>query len=168
MRMKNVLSSQLKYYTALLLLFFTIISAEAQNKTSENQETKNISSFAPFKKFNEGAEVDLNKGQHLVSMFSLDCDDCMETAKLIGEMNKSVKLPPVHILFLGTEDQVENFFTVAECRFPYKILDAQTFFSLLDAPYPPRVCIMKDGKIMADFKAGNEISKEKLEKALLN
>jgi hypothetical protein len=101
-------------------------------------------------------------------MFSLDCDDCMETAKLIGEMSKSIKLPPVHILFLGTEDQVEIFFTVAECRFPYKILDPSAFFSLLNAPYPPRVCVMKDGKMMNDFKAGNEISKEKLQNALLN
>jgi hypothetical protein len=163
---KNILFRILKFAIVVLYIFSNNPDTRAQNKTSENAGVKNISIFSPIRKFNVGAEVDLDKGKHLVIMFSLDCDDCMGTAKQICEMNKSGKLPPVHILFLGVEDDVENFFTIAACRFPYKILEPQTFFSLLDAPYPPRVCVMNDGKIMADFKAGNEFSKEKLENAL--
>jgi hypothetical protein len=163
---KNIFINSFISFAGVVLICFGS-NTLAQSKSNDSQELKNTSIFSPFKKFNSGTEVDLDKGKNIVTMFSLDCEDCMETAKKIDEINITSKIPPVYFLFLGTEDQVDDFFSATQCRFPYIILESSIFFSLLDAPYPPRVCIMMNGKIISDFKAGNEFTKEKFKNALL-
>ncbi|MCU0428884.1 MAG: hypothetical protein MUF42_02845 [Cytophagaceae bacterium] len=127
---------------------------------------KKTSEFTAFRKFSDGSVVDLDDGKKIVTLFSLECEHCMETAKKIGELAKRKKLPPVYILFWGEESQVENFFTVAQCRYPYKIVEPQVFFPLLGkAPAPPRVVFMHQGNVMADWDF-NTFSIEKLEQQL--
>ena len=124
------------------------------------------SMYAPFKNFSDGIPVNLDEGKKIVTLFSLDCEHCMETAKKIGELGKKIKLPPTYFLFWGTQDQVENFFTVAQCRFPYKILEPGVFFPLLgNAPAPPRVSYLHNGNIVGDYDF-NSFSIEKLEEAI--
>ncbi len=114
--------------------------------------TKKVSPYAAFKKFNNGMVADLDDGRKIVTLFSLECEHCMETAKKIGELSKKRTLPPVFFLFWGTEDQVENFFKVAECRFPYKVIDASIFFQLLgSAPAPPKVTFLCNGNTIAEY-----------------
>jgi uncharacterized membrane protein YphA (DoxX/SURF4 family) len=127
---------------------------------------KKISVYAPFKIFNDGITADLDNGKKIVTLFSLECEHCMETAKKIGELSKKRQIPATYFLFWGTEDQVENFFKVAQHRFPYKIIDPSTFFQLLgSAPSPPKVSYLCNGNIIAEFD-NSTFSSEKLEEAL--
>lgn len=127
---------------------------------------KKVSLYAPFKKFNDGIYADLDDGRKIVTLFSLECEHCMETAKKIGELSKKRQLPPTFFLFWGTEDQVENFFKVAQYRFPYKIIEPSTFFQLLgSAPAPPKVSVLCNGNLIADFD-NSSFSLDKLEEAL--
>ncbi len=127
---------------------------------------KKISTYAPFKKFSDGTIADLDEGRKIVTLFSLECEHCMETAKKLGELAKKRKLPTTVFLFWGTEDQVENFFKVAQCRFPYKIIDPSTFFQLLgSAPSPPKVSFLCNGNMIAEFD-NSSFSIEKLEEAI--
>ncbi len=127
---------------------------------------KKVSAYAPFKKFSDGSVADLDDGRKIVTLFSLECEHCMETAKKIGELSRKRSIPSTYFLFWGTEDQVENFFKVAQCRFPYKIIDPSTFFQLLgSAPSPPRVNLMCNGNMVADFD-NSTFTIEKLEEAL--
>jgi hypothetical protein len=128
---------------------------------------KKVSNYAPFKKFSDGTMADLDDGRKIVTLFSLECEHCMETAKQIGELSKKRKLPPTFFLFWGSEDQVENFFKVAQCRFPYKIIDPSTFFQLLGtAPSPPKVTFLCNGNTIAEFDHKNSFTIDKLETAL--
>ena len=127
---------------------------------------KKVSSYAAFKKFSDGSYADLDDGRKIVTLFSLECEHCMETARKIGELSKKRQLPPTYFLFWGSEDQVENFFKVAQFRFPYKIIDPSTFFQLLgNAPSPPKVSVLCNGNIVADFD-NSSFSIEKLDEAL--
>jgi hypothetical protein len=127
---------------------------------------KKASDYAQFKKFNDGMVADLDDGRKIVTLFSLDCEHCMETAKKIGELSRKRQIPPTYFLFWGSEDQVENFFKVAQCRFPYKIIDPPVFFKLLgSAPAPPKVSFLCNGNSIAEFD-NKTFSIEKLEEAL--
>jgi hypothetical protein len=126
---------------------------------------KKVSAYAPFRKFSDGIVADLDDGRKIVTLFSLECEHCMETAKKIGELSRKRTIPPTFFLFWGTEDQVENFFKVAQCRFPYKIIEPTTFFQLLgSAPSPPKVSLMCNGNMVADFD-NSSFTIEKLEEA---
>jgi hypothetical protein len=125
-----------------------------------------VSAYAPFKIFNNGITADLDNGKKIVTLFSLECEHCMETAKKIGELSRKRSIPPTYFLFWGTEDQVENFFKVAQHRFPYKIIEPTVFFQLLgSAPSPPKVTYLCNGNSIAEFD-NSTFSSEKLEEAL--
>jgi hypothetical protein len=135
-------------------------------KTDASCPVRQTSVYAPFKVYNDGITANLDNGRKIVTLFSLDCEHCMETAKKIGELSKKRSIPPVYYLFWGSEDQVENFFKVAQYRFPYKIIDPSTFFQLLGAaPSPPKVTVLCNGNVLADFDT-NTFSTEKLEEAI--
>ncbi|HSZ25316.1 MAG TPA: MauE/DoxX family redox-associated membrane protein [Cytophagaceae bacterium] len=127
---------------------------------------KKTSVYASFKKFNDGISTNLDEGRKIVTLFSLDCEHCMETAKKIGELSKKRSMPPTFFLFWGTEDQVENFFRVAQCRFPYKIIEPTLFFQLLgSAPSPPKVTYLCNGNILSEYD-NTTFKIEKLEEML--
>lgn len=135
-------------------------------KTDALCPVKKVSVYAPFRKFSDGIVADLDDGRKIVTLFSLECEHCMETARKIGELSRKRTIPPAYFLFWGTEDQVENFFKVAQCRFPYKIIEPVTFFQLLGtAPSPPKVSFLCNGNIIADFD-NNSFTIEKLEEAI--
>ncbi|HVD98254.1 MAG TPA: MauE/DoxX family redox-associated membrane protein [Cytophagaceae bacterium] len=135
-------------------------------KTDALCPVKKVSSYAQFRKFSDGVVADLDDGRKIVTLFSLECEHCMETARKIGELSRKRTIPPTFFLFWGTEDQVENFFKVAQCRFPYKIIEPVTFFQLLGtAPSPPKVSVLCNGNLIADFD-NNTFSSEKLEEVL--
>lgn len=127
-----------------------LINPKPQSLPKEEvQRVKSI--FSSFKDFSGGETVNLDSGIKLVCLFSLDCEDCMETAYKLGQAKKDWKnFPPLYILFLGSEDQVNNFFDAAAITFPFKIIPPQTFFPLIKN-YPPRVVLLNNGRIIGDW-----------------
>lgn len=125
----------------------------------KQEEIKYNSIFGRFKSFSGNINVNLDEGLKLVALFSLDCEHCLETAMKIGELSKTTKVPPLYILFFGEEDYVKTFFREAKAEFPYKILTPQDFFPMITSA-PPRVCLLKNGKILADWNSGHDIPVE--------
>jgi len=123
-----------------------------QPKSLPKEEVQRVKSiFSSFKDFSGGETVNLDSGIKLICLFSLDCEDCMETAYKLGQAKKDWKnFPPLYILFLGEEEQVNNFFDAAAITFPYKIIPPQTFFPLIKN-YPPRIVLLNNGKIVGDW-----------------
>ena len=116
----------------------------------EVAKPKTVSIFARFKEFS-GETVNLDSGIKLVCLFSLDCEDCMQTAFKLGQAkNDWENFPKVYILFLGEEEQVNNFFDAAAMTFPYKIIPPQTFFPMIKN-YPPRIVLLNNGNIIGDW-----------------
>ena len=112
---------------------------------------KTVSVFAAFKEFSNNQNVNLDEGIKLVCLFSLDCEDCMETAHKLGQARKDWNnFPPLYILFLGEEEQVKGFFETAETTFLYKIISPQTFFPLIK-DYPPRIVLLNNGNVAGDW-----------------
>lgn len=131
----------------------------------QNKQVKSISEFASFKRFNNGQIANLDEGIKLVCLFSLDCEDCMETAYKLGQAKKDwANFPPLYILFLGSEDQVNNFFDAAAMSFPYNIIPPNKFFPLIK-DYPPRVVLLNNGNILGDWNY-ESFSLEELKKKL--
>ena len=123
------------------------------NETTENKpsEYKQVTSiFSEFNDFGTGAKVDIDKGKKILAFFSLDCEDCMNTAKKLTEIGRETELPPVYILFLGEQKQVQNFFNFAGKKYPYRIIPPQSFFPFIK-DYPPRVVLLFKGNIIGDW-----------------
>lgn len=134
-----------------------------ENK-DETAKPKVVSIFARFKEFS-GETVNLDSGIKLVCLFSLDCEDCMQTAFKLGQAKNDWKnFPKVYILFLGEEEQVNNFFDAAAMTFPYKIIPPQTFFPMIKN-YPPRIVLLNNGNIIGDWGYEN-FNLEELRKGL--
>jgi hypothetical protein len=128
--------------------------------------TPKTSIYASFKNYSDGITANVDKGTSIVALLSLECEHCMETARKIGELSKEQKIPPVYFLFFGSPGELDHFFEVAQYRFPYKIIEPQVFFPLLgDNPSPPRISVLKEGNIVADYNF-ESFSKEKLKKAI--
>jgi len=125
---------------------------EIKKDTGKQSRKKINSVFTKYSKFITGA-IDLDSGKVIVCLFSLDCDHCQETNKILNELKKKhLNFPGVYILALGDESAVDNFFTVGGGKFPYLIITPEDFFPLLDkANYPPRLVVMDNGKLIGDF-----------------
>lgn len=111
---------------------------------------KKKSIFSSYKNFSNGVKANLDEGEKIVAIFSLDCDHCMETAKKFAEMKNGKNFPDVYILFYGEREQVNPFFDFAGKEFPFIILSAEEFFPLLNAS-PPRVVLLNNGSTIADL-----------------
>lgn len=130
-------------------------SLNAKNSTiipAKSARKKVNSVFSKYTKFNTGT-VDLNSGKKIVCMFSLDCDHCMISNKILQSLKKKhADFPGVYILALGEEDAIESFFIDGGGKFPYSIIPPYEFFPLLEkANSPPRIVVMDNGNILDEF-----------------
>jgi uncharacterized membrane protein YphA (DoxX/SURF4 family) len=129
----------------------SIIAKKNATNEPKAQPVKVVSVFASFKEFSDNQIVNLDEGINLVCLFSLDCEDCMATARKLGQAKKDWgKFPPLYILFLGEEEQVRGFFEIARTNFPYKIIPPQIFFPLIKN-YPPRIILLNNGNVIGDW-----------------
>jgi hypothetical protein len=109
---------------------------------------------AVFKDFSGGVTADFTKGKEIVCVLNVECEDCIETAKAIGALNKEMNLPPVYFLLLGDEKQLPEFFGKTKTNYPYKLLNEEEFFTLIKGS-PPRVWLLQNGKIAGDWNFRN-------------
>lgn len=145
-----------------------VIPKDTVVKPIKKERPKVVSEFSPFNKFGNQV-VDLNAGRKIIAVFNLDCDHCKATAKVLNELKAEVKgFPPVYVLADGSENEAEKFFTFAGGVFPYAILQPQFFYGLLGkANAPPRLVVLDNGNIIAEFINFETPDKAGIKKAAL-
>lgn len=111
---------------------------------------KKITKITSFKNFSGGVNVDLTKGENIVAMLSMNCGSCIDAGLEIGKLKNEIKLPPVYYLLFGEEKQLTEFFSKTKAKFPYKILDDETFFTLAKGS-APRIFLLWNGKIINEW-----------------
>jgi len=142
-----------------------IVKEEEKQKEKIKLMPKSESVFSDFHYFSDSVYVDLDSGIKLVGVLSLDCEHCMTAATDIIKLQEEMKLPPVYFLYLGEEDQLQNFYAHSGANDIYfKIINARTFFSLIKDS-PPRIVLLNNGNIIGDWGIST-FSKEALKKAL--
>ena len=135
-------------------------SNESPNNSYGNSNTKlvdqkkspkkKITKITSFKNFSGGVNADLTKGENIVAMLSMNCGSCIEAGIEIGKLRNEIKLPPVYYLLFGEQIQLNEFFSKTKVKFPYKILDDETFFTLAKGS-APRVFLLRNGKIIDEW-----------------
>lgn len=119
--------------------------------------------YSKFTSFS-GKEINPDEGEKIVAVFSLDCEHCMAVSKELSAIKKKFQLPQVLVLFLGSEDQVAEFYGDG-FHFPYSVIEPIRFFPLLKKA-PPRISYLVNGNIIGnwveeDFSEANLINKIK-------
>jgi hypothetical protein len=137
-----------------------------EEKKQLSEPAKTTSKYAPFKNFSNGVTTDLDEGIKIVAMYNTGCEHCMDNAKQVCEISKKIKLPPVYILFWGSENEVPAFFEFSKCIQPYKILEPQVFFPLIGKANFPQLTLLQNGNIIGQWE-GDDAPK-KLEEAVKN
>lgn len=97
------------------------------------------------------SSVNLNEGEKVVAVLSLDCEHCLETLTKISALSKTFPLKNFYILFLGEQEQVQPFFSKAGGTFPFRILSPEEFFPLLTQS-PPRIVYLLNGNNLGNWE----------------
>jgi len=157
------------YSKAIANNYFFAKDLKIKKDTSKLLRKKNNSVFGKYTKFSNDV-VDLDSGKVIVCLFSLDCNHCQETNKILNELKKKyLNFPSVYILALGDESAVDNFFSFGGGKFPYLIISPNEFFPLLDkANYPPRLVVMDNGNLIGDFINFEKLDTVELMKTIAN
>lgn len=121
--------------------------------------------FTQFTIHGAAVAVDLNAGEKIVAVLSLDCDHCQAAAKQLAELSRKGRLPKVYALFLGEKSEVQPFFDKCGSEFPYIVLSPEQFFPLL-TKNPPRITFLDNGNVIGDWM-GEEFTVERLKEAIL-
>ncbi len=122
-------------------------------------------SITSFNNFSNGVKADLTKGENIIALLTIDCESCIQVGIEIGKLKNEIKLPAVYYLLLGDEKQVPEFFAKTKAEFPFRVLDEETFY-ILAKDYPPRIFLLKNGKIIGDWNI-RTFSLQKLKDAIL-
>lgn len=142
-------------------------NAENMNKKKtikEKEIVKVKSIFSDFNTFSEIGKVDINSGLKILAFLSLSCEHCQKTALEITQLKIRHQNLQVLYYFLGSEEDIEPFFLNGGSTFPYMFLRAGDFFNFVDG-IPPRVFILENGNIVADFQQ-EEFPKEQADKII--
>ena len=132
---------------------------------------KVISEFHSFNEFelnNKKTKINLDEGKTIVCVMNPDCPHCMEITKQL----KAMKLnnTKITILFCNPDDpdlqnqkeQIKTFMKTTGLIVPYQIISIDQFTKHLSlSPYPPRVSVLLNGKIIYDYFGEGEMDKKK-------
>ncbi len=160
----------------------TLVVATANKDTLMNKKTtkeltvevetgpqKTKSRFSRFTTFGN-KKVNLDEGRKIVCLFAPGCDHCMEAAKEISQLSKTMDLPEVYILFMNEEvDKIPTFFKEANHSYPYRVIDIPLFWDLLGLnSNTPGIFYLWNGNIIKSFEGAesNKFSTEELKKVL--
>ena len=69
---------------------------------------------------------------------------------MLAELSDEEGFPPLYCLFFGEASEVPQFFEAAGREFPWHIPSIDDFFASLES-FPPRICLLKEGKIEKDW-----------------
>lgn len=101
--------------------------------------------YLPDMDFN-GKTVDLEKGEKLLAMFSLDCPHCKHLAMKLSIISKQADIPGVYVIFIGDEQKLDGFLTKTNMPFPYKIFNDKHYFRI-SGPKLPALLYLKNGMV---------------------
>ncbi len=115
--------------------------------SSTPKNNSKYTSFVP-------AEFQVNQGEKLICLFLPGCEHCIETAKELATMEKSVGLPPVHILFMDEETfKINDFFAQTNFKKSYSVISIPNFWKLMGGnSSTPGVSLLRDGQILQFFQ----------------
>jgi uncharacterized membrane protein YphA (DoxX/SURF4 family)/thiol-disulfide isomerase/thioredoxin len=116
-------------------------------------------------------KVEIDKGLKVIIVANPDCDHCKELSKKLSKLNK--KYPSLFYSYFNNPDetdnqaielQIQNFFTETNFKCPYQILSINDYVKHLgNAPNPPRLVIMNNGKTVFEYLGNNEIDLKKIQ-----
>ncbi len=134
-----------------------------------------VSEFHSFQKFNlNGTKVfaELDKGKKIVCVFNPDCDHCKDLAKKLKSI-KNQNLADIHFLFYNPDaadvneldNQIQAFLNEVGISVMWNSIDINAYVRLLEnAPAPPRLVILENGKIIYDYLGEGEVDLAKVKK----
>lgn len=99
-------------------------------------------------------DLDIEKGEKLICMFSLTCGHCQEAYKDLCEMSEQGGLPKMFLYCFGQEFEQNYFFKQAgdNCKDAYvRTENYAEFTRLLEGDSFPRILAFKDGKLMKSW-----------------
>jgi len=116
--------------------FATTVPETEVEKIIDSVKPKEIEKIdAPIAKKSGYANFfpNIDKDKKILCFFAPGCDHCQETAKQLTEMKRKYKsFPEVSIIFMDEEvDKIPDFFTIAEKKYPYQIVDVISFWNVL-------------------------------------
>lgn len=138
-----------------------------------------ISEFHNFKEFEfKGKKVTIliDEDKSIVCVFNPDCEHCLKVAQDLKSISKIKNGPKIEFIFFSPDIesesemklQISKFMKNANVNVPYKIIDMESFNHLLiNAPAPPRVTLLDNGKIVYDYIGEGEVDIKKLKKMSL-
>ncbi len=130
-------------------------SAEPNAKIDKGPAQKK-SAFAKFPVFS-GKKVNVDEGKKVLCLFAPGCDHCQNTAKEIGALAKTNKIPEVYIYFMDEEvEKIPEFFKIAGVKYPYQVLGIGDFWTLLGNGSTPGVFLQHNGNTIQSFEGINE------------
>ena len=121
-------------------------------KAPEEKSPKKVKSkYAQFTTFGNKT-VNLDDGKKLLCLFAPGCDHCQAAAKEICKLKQKASFPEVYVIFLDEEaEKIPDFFKIANCTFPYKVLDIPTFFKNLGDDQTPAIRYLWNGNVMKSY-----------------
>ena len=132
-----------------------------------------ISEFHIFKEFefnNKKTKINIDEGKTIVLVMNPDCDHCLDITKQLKQMNlnKDIKIT---FLFCNPDDpdiqnqnqQIKAFMEKSGLKAAFKIISIAQFTKHLGlSPFPPRVTLLLNGKIIYNYFAEGELDKKKI------
>jgi len=106
------------------------------------------SKFSGYTNFIGKGRVDLSDGKVILAVYNTECEHCQELAKEINVLSKSSKkFPEFYSLFFSEGDiSIDSFKVMTGYNFPYRMIDARTFFDLIGTS-PPRIYLLENGVV---------------------
>ncbi|MEI6348533.1 MAG: DoxX family protein [Bacteroidota bacterium] len=145
------------------------LATETTETVGETGPQKTKSKFSQFTNFGN-KKVNLDDGRKIICLFAPGCDHCVEAAKEIVLLSKTMYLPEVYILFMNEEvNKIPDFFKQANSNFPYRIIEIPLFWDLMGmSANTPGVFYLWNGNVIKFFEGAdaNKFNPEELKKVL--
>lgn len=137
-----------------------------------------ISEFHNFNEFEFNGKIinsNIDEGKSIVCVFNPECEHCKELATKLKGTLKNNNYTKIHFLFFNQDEedkevmklQILEFMKISKMNVPYKIIDIKTFNRLLiNAPAPPRLTVLENGKIIYDYLGSGNVDYKKIKKCL--
>jgi uncharacterized membrane protein YphA (DoxX/SURF4 family)/thiol-disulfide isomerase/thioredoxin len=167
----------------------TLISKLNSTKTSDTivsiplQIPKVKSIISEFHNFNEfeynGKKIksNIDEGKSIVCVFNPECDHCLDLAKKLKSISKNSINVKIHFLFYNPDEsdiinmkkQISIFMKNSNLNVPFNLIDINSFSKLLiNAPAPPRLTLLENGKIIYDYIGIERLDFKKIKQLIVN